>query len=59
MPPLKTNNMKIQEQLINTENGTEYWKIYFELLNDKPLTKLQWELINNVINKMIYEFQNK
>ena len=51
--------MKIQEQLINIENGTEYWKIYFELLNDKPLTKLQWELINNVINKMIYEFQNK
>jgi len=51
--------MKIQEQLINIENGTEYWKIYFELLNDKPLTKLQWELINNAINKMIYEFQNK
>lgn len=51
--------MKIQEQLINIENGTEYWKVYFELINDKQLTILQWELINNAINKMIYEFQNK
>lgn len=51
--------MKIQEQLMNVENGTEYWKVYFEFINDKQLTTLQWELINNAINKMIYEFQNK
>ena len=56
---LKYVKMKIQEQLINIENGAEYWKIYFELTADKQLTTLQWELINNVINKMIYEFQNK
>jgi hypothetical protein len=47
--------MKIQEQIINIENGVEYWKIYFELTNKKPLTSLEWELINNQINKMIYE----
>lgn len=51
--------MKIQEQLINIENGVEYWKIYFEFTADKQLTLLQWELINNMINKMIFEFQNK
>lgn len=51
--------MKIQEQLINIENGTEYWKIYFVLTADNQLTLLEWELINNMINKMIYEFQNK
>jgi hypothetical protein len=50
--------MKIQEQIINIENGQEYWKIYFEFIVEKQLTLLQWELINNQINKMIYEFQN-
>lgn len=51
--------MKIQEQLINFQDGTAYWKIYFEFMNDKQLTLLQWELINNAIDKMIYEFKNK
>lgn len=51
--------MKIQEQIINIQDGTEYWKIHFEFINDKQLTTLQWELINNSINKMIHEFQNK
>ena len=49
--------MKIQEQIINNENATEYWKIYFELLNDRQLTLLEWELINNAINRMINDFK--
>jgi hypothetical protein len=48
--------MKIQEQIINNQNGTEYWKIYFELINAKQLTLLEWELINNAINRMIHDF---
>jgi hypothetical protein len=51
--------MKIQEQIINNENGVEYWKIYFELLNERQLTLLEWELINNTINKMIHEFNQQ
>jgi hypothetical protein len=51
--------MKIQEQIINIENGQEYWKIYFEFINKKQLTLLEWELINNQINKMIFEFNKK
>lgn len=50
--------MKIQEQLINVQDGSEYWKVYFEFINDKQLTTLQWELIRNAIDKMIYDFQN-
>jgi hypothetical protein len=52
-------NMKIQEQIINNENGTEYWKIYFEILNEKQLSLLEWEIINNQINKLIYEFNEQ
>jgi hypothetical protein len=52
-------NMKIQEQIINNENGTEYWKIYFEILNEKQLSLLEWEIINNKINKLIYEFNEQ
>jgi hypothetical protein len=52
-------NMKIQEQIINKENGTEYWKIYFEILNKKQLSLLEWEIINNQINKLIYEFNEQ
>jgi hypothetical protein len=52
-------NMKIQEQIINNENGTEYWKIYFEILNKKQLSLLEWEIINNQINKLIYEFNEQ
>ena len=48
--------MKIQEQIINNQNGTEYWKIYFELVNHSQLTLLEWELINNAINRMIHDF---
>jgi hypothetical protein len=51
--------MKIQEQIINNENGTEYWKIYFEILNEKQLSLLEWEIINNQINKLIYEFNEQ
>jgi hypothetical protein len=51
--------MKIQEQIINIENGQQYWKIYFELINEKQLSLLEWELINNQINKMIFEFNKK
>lgn len=51
--------MKIQEQIINNENGTEYWKIYFEFTNKRQLTLLQWEIINNQINKLIYEFNEQ
>jgi hypothetical protein len=47
--------MKIQEQIINVETGSQYWKIYFELTNKNQLTLSQWELINNQINKIIYE----
>jgi hypothetical protein len=54
-----TQQMKIQEQIINIENGQEYWKIYFELNNESPITSNQWELINNYINKMLQEFKNK
>jgi hypothetical protein len=52
-------NMKIQEQIINNENDTEYWKIYFEILNKKQLSLLEWEIINNQINKLIYEFNEQ
>ena len=52
-------NMKIQEQIINNENGTEYWKIYFEILNKKQLSLLEWEIINNQINKLINEFDEQ
>ena len=51
--------MKIQEQIINNENGTEYWKIYFELTNERQLTLIEWEIINNQINKLIYEFNEQ
>jgi hypothetical protein len=51
--------MKIQEQIINNENGTEYWKIYFEILNKKQLSLLEWEIINNQINKLINEFDEQ
>jgi hypothetical protein len=51
--------MKIQEQIINNENGTEYWKIYFELINERQLTLIEWEIINNQINKLIYEFNEQ
>ena len=50
--------MKIQEQFINIAKDTEYWKVYFEFINEKQLTKLQWELINNMIKKMLYEIEN-
>lgn len=52
-------NMKIQEQIINNENGTEYWKIYFEILNEKQLSLLEWGIINNQINKLINEFNEQ
>ena len=52
-------NMKIQEQIINKENGTEYWKIYFEILNKKQLSLLEWGIINNQINKLINEFNEQ
>jgi hypothetical protein len=52
-------NMKIQEQIINNENGTEYWKIYFEISNERQLSLLEWEIINNQINKLIYEFNEQ
>lgn len=52
-------NMKIQEQIINNENGTEYWKIYFEILNEKQLSLLEWDIINNQINKLINEFNEQ
>jgi hypothetical protein len=51
--------MKIQEQIINNENGTEYWKIYFEILNEKQLSLLEWGIINNQINKLINEFNEQ
>jgi hypothetical protein len=51
--------MKIQEQIINNENGTEYWKIYFEILNEKQLSLLEWDIINNQINKLINEFNEQ
>ena len=51
--------MKIQEQIINIENGIEYWKIYFELTNERQLTLTEWELINSKINKMIYQFNEQ
>jgi hypothetical protein len=52
-------NMKIQEQIINNENGTEYWKIYFEILNEKQLSLLEYGIINNQINKLISEFNEQ
>lgn len=48
--------MKVQEQIVDIENGLEYWTIYFEFLSTKQLSIEQWELINNKINKMINEF---
>ncbi len=54
---IKLYKMKIQEQVINQEHGQEYWNIFFQLQSKKPLTILEWELINNQINKMIYEFE--
>jgi hypothetical protein len=45
--------MKIQEQFINNENGTTYWKIHFEVVNKNQLSISKYELINNLINSII------
>lgn len=51
--------MKTQEAVIDHEKGTQYWNIFFQVQTKNPLTKIEWELINNQINKMIYEFEKK
>ena len=51
--------MTIQEQIINQENGTEYWKIYFEFQSIRPLTRYEWDLIQEKINIIFFEIQKQ
>jgi hypothetical protein len=48
--------MTIQEQIINQENGAEYWKIHFEKIKKTPLTIIQYQQISDVIDQMIFQF---
>ena len=49
--------MKIQEQVINNESGTEYWNVFFQFQTKKPLTIKEWESINNQIKEFINDFK--
>lgn len=49
-------NMKIQEQIINEETGSSYWKIHFEIVNQRELTLSEWEVIKKSIDKIIDNF---
>ena len=51
--------MKIQEQVVIKDKGQEYWNIFFEFQSTRALTKFEWSLIYNKIDKMIYEFEKK
>ena len=51
--------MKIQEQVVIKDRGQMYWNIFFEFQSIRALTKLEWDLIYNKIDKMIYELEKK
>jgi len=50
--------MTIQEQIINQENGTEYWKIHFEKIKKTQLTWEQYQQISDVIDRMLFQFSS-
>ena len=48
--------MKISEKIINTPNGSEYYNIFFEIVNGKDITTKQYIEIEYIIQQKIEEF---
>jgi hypothetical protein len=45
--------MKISEHIINEENGTEYFKIYFEVYDIKDISLKKYKEIQLEIEKLL------
>jgi hypothetical protein len=48
--------MKISERIISNAHGTEYYNIFFEIVNGKDITRKQYQEIEYLISKKIKEF---
>jgi hypothetical protein len=48
----------MQEQIFSNY-GQDFWRIYFEIESDKPVTKDQWFEISETITKMIIDFSSE
>ena len=48
--------MKVSEKIINWSQGSEYYNIFFEIVNGKDITKKQYNEINYIIQEKIKEF---
>jgi hypothetical protein len=48
--------MKVSEKIINWSQGSEYYNIFFEIVNGKDITKKQYNEINYLIQQKIKEF---
>ncbi len=45
--------MRTQEEIINYENGSVYYKIYFEMTSERMLSQEEYNKINLEISKLI------
>jgi hypothetical protein len=48
--------MKISQQEINRENGTHYYRIFFEVLMTKDISPDVWIEVNHRIEDLIEEY---
>jgi len=48
--------MKISERIISNAHGTEYYNIFFEIVNGKDITTKQYNEIMYLISEKIKEF---
>ena len=48
--------MKVSEKIINTPNGSEYYNIFFEIVNVQDITTKQYIEIDYLIQQKIREF---
>jgi len=48
--------MKISERIISDAYGTEYYNIFFEIVNRKDITRKQYQEIKYIIQQKINEF---
>jgi hypothetical protein len=51
--------MKISEHIISQENGTEFYKIYFEVYLDKDITYEKHKEIQLTIEKILMNKNDK
>lgn len=52
-------NMKVSEKFVSNENGTEYFKIFFEILNDSDISFEEHKEIQSLIYEKLQSFKEE